>query len=677
MTKPHIYVAQLGTGSNINLLPLAAGQLVSRLKQEADLMEHYQLGEILFRREDPAVAVAGLTNVSVIGFSCFLWNLRHSLATARAVRERFPKALIVLGGPSIPKAPGEGEAFFHEHPFVDVVCLGEGEEVFVELCRCRARGTDFGGIPGLICRDAARGEIFRTGPEEVPDMEALPSPYVDGTFDEFYEQNRGEFSGIILETNRGCPYRCSYCTWGNQPSKRIREKPNDIVRREIEWVGRHRVTYIAMSDANFGIRERDVDFARFLAECKARYGVPNFISVSWAKNSAGKVLEIADILKKSGIGFRITLSLQSLNDDVVRAINRTNIRREDYAQIKEVYRRENLYSYTELILGLPLETHESYIAGLEASLSESIFDQLYIYPLFLFPNTEMGSRESRRRYGIRSRTVPCVYTKSKVDHPIPEYVEIVVGTDAMPEDRWVESFVLGYLTLALHDDRLAFFVLTYLRKALRLPITDVVRYVRAEARRRGLAVTGQAVDRLEACARGVQREGADHLIRPRGYGGVPFDSPEGIFLELMLDRDRFYGEFRVLVDAFLAERGITVAPELLDDLFRFQAAAMARLDDLPAAEVSLEYDWIGYFGFAFHLPERPLVRVPRRLTIVDARPSGGDPVRFLKNHFDVRGVPAFNTLHDPDGRMVFPPVPILPVTGPMSLTTRATASEGR
>ena len=62
-------------------------------------------------------------------------------------------------------------------------------------------------------------------------MDRLPSPYLDGTFDGFYQEYHNEFSGIIWETNRGCPYECAFCTWGNLPSRKIREKPIEQVKR--------------------------------------------------------------------------------------------------------------------------------------------------------------------------------------------------------------------------------------------------------------------------------------------------------------------------------------------------------------------------------------------------------------------------------------------------------------
>ena len=503
--KENIYLVQYGTGTNVNLLPLAAGQLFSRLRQETELLQKYNLCEIVLRRLDPKEFVSKINDVFVIGFSFSLWNKNLSIITAKEVRRKYPDALIVAGGPSIPKDRDLTDDFFGQHPYIDVICIGEGEEVFVALCNHYSQGMSFQDIPGIIYRDRDSGVVYRTVPEEALSMEKLPSPYLDGTFDDLYLKYKEEISGIIWETNRGCPFRCTFCTWGNYASRNIREKPMDQVRAEIEWIGKNRIKYIAMSDANFGIRERDLELAGLLAECKKKYGFPNFISVSWTKNSSDKVLKISKILKDCGIGFRVTLSLQSLNNYVIKAVKRSNIQKSEYQKISTAYHKERYYSYTELILSLPLETYDSFLQGVEENLSESIFSQLYIYPCFLFPNTEIATFSSRERYGIESTVIESGYTKSKDSYKMDEDVEVVVGTSTMPREKWVDAFVIGYYVLALHDDRLAFFILNYLKRSYVVKITEIVSYMRKECRNHNLPTLKKSFMRLEDCAKGVQQ----------------------------------------------------------------------------------------------------------------------------------------------------------------------------
>ncbi|MBS3075005.1 B12-binding domain-containing radical SAM protein [Candidatus Pacearchaeota archaeon] len=666
--KKKIYLAQFGTGSSVNLLPLAAGQLVSRLKKEKDFLEDYELEEIIFRRENPEIIVSKMSNVLVAGFSCFLWNTNHSLAVAKKVKEKFPDSLIVFGGPSIPKDKRLVENFLKNNNFIDVIALDEGEEVFTEICKKFANKESFEKIAGIIYKED--GSLKINPLDKCVDMNNLPSPYVDGTFEEFYKKYSSDFSGIILETNRGCPYSCTYCTWGNQLFKNLREKPIEIVKKEIEWVGRNNIKYIALSDANFGIRKRDIDFVNLLAETKQKYGFPKFISVSWVKDSSDKVLKIAEILKKNEIGFRITLSLQSLNPEVVKAINRVNIRQKDFNNIKDAYRKDNLYSYTELIFGLPLESYESYISGIENSLSPSVFDQLYVYPLFLFPNTEMGSPESREKYGIESNKVECIYTKSKVENEIKEEVEIVIGHKFMPKDKWVEAFVVGYHTLGMHDDRLMFFVFNYLKKEYNIKITDLTSFAKEYSEKENLKNVAKSFSLLKERALGVQKECKDHLIRPRTYGEIPFDPPEGVFLEILLNKDEFHKEFFEIVKKYLEKNEMNYDEKKLEDLFKFQNAIIAHPNGSNSKVLKLDYDWIKYFKYSFHLKEEPLEHKPQNLIVIDIKPSNGDSKKFLKNHFDIRGVPAFCLLYNQEGKLVFPPVKMQHLEAPERINNK-------
>lgn len=655
-----IYVIQFNSGSVINLLPLAAGQLISRLKQEEIIRDHCQIEEIVFRR--PVIIsdfVKNLKDPIVVGFSCYLWNISLSLEVAKEVRKAFPQALIMIGGPSVIKDPELISAFFHEHPYIDLICLGEGEESFTKACIQNIQDKCYETIPGVIFHDRATGKIIRTHENSIAILDKLPSPFIDGTFDDFYNKYGDELTGIIWETNRGCPFRCAFCTWGNQPLRKVIEKPWEMVKEEIEWIGRHQIAYVNMTDANFGIRKRDIAIAQALADCREKYGVPRFISVSWAKNSPDNVLKIAQILRQGNIGFRITKALQSYNEEALTASRRANVHPEVFRKMRERYYSEQYYTYTELILGLPKESYSSFIHGIESALSDSVYEQLYVYPLFLFPNTEMALSVNREKFGIISRLVPLRYTKCQVlnQENYHEKVEMVVGTQSMPLEDWVKSFTDCYYTLALHDDRLAFFILQYLKREHKIAITDFIVFIRLHAFDLGLSYLTNSIERLRCCAIGCQEANQTHIIEPQGYGGVPYDPPDAIFLELLLEKERFYSELRHALESYLNMLGIGIAHELLDDLFLFQSAVMAHPHGLVSEKIDLQYDWLGYFSFAFHLNYRPLVRKPARFKVYDPKPSYGDNEAFLANHFDVRGVPAFFELYDQEGCIVFPEVP--------------------
>ena len=193
---------------------------------------------------------------------------------------------------------------------------------------------------------------------------------------------------------------------------------------------------------------------------------------------------MSKLMKEHGIGFKITLSLQSLDENVLGALNRININMEHFKKIKSAYQKDNAYSYTELIFSLPKETYDSFILGIEKSLSESIFDQVYIYPFFLLPNTHLSTKENIQKYGIETIKVESGYTKRKEIPIIKEYLDLVVSTKDMPREKWRDAFVISNYTLALHNNRIAFFILEFLRREYQLKITDFITFLEGYSKKK-------------------------------------------------------------------------------------------------------------------------------------------------------------------------------------------------
>ncbi len=638
-----IYVAQFGTGGNMDLLPLSAGYLLSRLKKEKDITEKYHTENILFKRENPKKLVSKMNDVHVAGFSCYLWNMNQSLETAREVKKVFPKSIIVFGGHSTPQREDESKKFLNRYEFIDVIGINEGEETFTKICK----GVDFKNIPGIIYRD--NNKIVRNI-EEIVNLKEMPSPFLDGVFDDFYKENKN-ISGVIMEVTRGCPYKCSYCSWGSQ-KMRVRERSLEVLKDEVDWVGRKSIKYITLSDNNFGMKDIDLKFTKALAECKKKYGSPNYVSVSWAKEFTGRILEMLKIMKENDIGFKITSSSQSWNEDTLRAINRANIKKTSFKKIKDEYSKQNVLVYSELILGLPLETYDSYMKGIEKSLVGNIFCQTYIYPFFLLPNSELSKRENIIKYRIKTQKNEIAYKKNKNLYKIKELADLVIATSTMPEKNWVDAFVDSNYTLALHDNRLAFFVLNYLKKEKGINITDIVSFCRTQADHSNYPLLKNSFSNLEKYALNIQKKGDILLIRPKGYNNIPFDPPEAIFLELILKKEQFYHEFKKLIESYLQKDNFKMDKRIFDDLFNFQEAVIAAPGKIKKNKFDIKYNWIEYFGDALNKTPEMLKEKETRLSI--ATPIINTKEDYLKKYFDVRGTPPFNQLCDDKGQLVFP-----------------------
>ena len=187
-----------------------------------------------------------------------------SLEAARRLKRRNPDQLIIFGGPQV---PDHAEAFLRANPFIDLVVHNEGERTFVDLLN-RLPARDWTGVRGISY--LADGQFVRPPPvERMRDLEELPSPFLNGTFNALIESNPGEQWIGLWETNRGCPFQCTFCDWGSATAGKVTKFEFDRLHGELKWFADRTIKYIFVCDANFGIQKRDVEIAQAVAEVRA------------------------------------------------------------------------------------------------------------------------------------------------------------------------------------------------------------------------------------------------------------------------------------------------------------------------------------------------------------------------------------------------------------------------
>ena len=128
--------------------------------------------------------------------SNYVWNWSINVELAREVKGRNPQLRVVFGGPQVPNDP---TGFFDTYPFVDVLVHSEGE-----LSASSVIGGALSG-PGITTRDHCSQP-----PQRLGDLMSLPSPYLDGTIDQLTSNITGIRWVATWETNRGCPYSCTF-----------------------------------------------------------------------------------------------------------------------------------------------------------------------------------------------------------------------------------------------------------------------------------------------------------------------------------------------------------------------------------------------------------------------------------------------------------------------------------
>jgi radical SAM superfamily enzyme YgiQ (UPF0313 family) len=355
----------------------------------------------------------------IVAFSNYIWNSNLATAAASWLRGHRPDTLIVMGGPNVNTTePPAAIAFLAARPSIDFYIPQEGEvpflrllEAFNMLGRSRDEVVNF-GIDGLWRLDADQvslkevslevsiatppgGLDLRTG--RLLDLDDIPSPYLTGIMDEYLEH-----PGYVplIETNRGCPYSCTFCSWGDMAKSKSSSFPVERILKELDYIAeanQGRVSYLYLGDANFGLFQRDVEIAHRLRELRDTRGFPEHVYLYFAKNSSKRVVEIAGILRGMT---PISLSRQSQNADVLQNIKRSNIDIETFSALSRQAKELGVESFAELIYGLPGESLASFLDGVREVLGSDV-DGLHFFPAMLLDGSEMATFASRELYGLQ------------------------------------------------------------------------------------------------------------------------------------------------------------------------------------------------------------------------------------------------------------------------------------
>ncbi len=156
--------------------------------------------------------------------SNYTWNIRLDELFINKVKRLNPKAIIVMGGPGIRRSAEGIHEFMKSHPLLDYYVMDYGRET--EESVSELVGEILKGNPRshpISCATIIDGKFYFEDKrwDKGYNVLDLPSPYLSGYLDEFLKD-----PALIpmLETARGCPYACTYCTFGHSTLSRLRKR---------------------------------------------------------------------------------------------------------------------------------------------------------------------------------------------------------------------------------------------------------------------------------------------------------------------------------------------------------------------------------------------------------------------------------------------------------------------
>ena len=531
-----------------------------------------------------------LGDAHILALSLYVWNFENSMAIAREFKKRYPEKLVVVGGPHVPDSkkqfarikksdpqPGDlkrerigmTEKFHRNNPWIDIAVHGEGERIFKTILEQVPVGlADKSLIPSISYLDS--NGMFHHNPklERMHDLSEVPSPYLTGVFDPLMAAYPDQKWIAMWETDRGCPYQCTYCDWGGAIEDKVSPFPLDRVLKEAWWFGKHKIPYIFSANANFGILKQDVQIAKCLAEVKKATGFPESISVQNAKNPKPHTLEALEILQEAGLNKATVMSIQSKNRETLKAVRRENMKPEEYQGIQKRLRAQGVYTMTDYIIPMPMETYESVLDGVSEIISNGQHDKIQFNNLSILPNAEMGDPEYQEEYAMETVRIPITNIhgkKSATISGIEEYQELVIATSTMHREMLVKTRSFCDMVGLIYFNKLLQIPIMILHEVYGIPYRKIFEmFMEAPMQSNKFSVFAEVLDFFEEFSRGIQNGTNEEFFHSKECLDILWPPNEYAFIKICKEGKlgQFYEEALAIMMPFL-KSGQSTGP-LLD-----------------------------------------------------------------------------------------------------------------
>lgn len=432
---------------NAYFLPYSLGLLWTYAAQDEVIRDNFEIIDWVFSRNNFSHKVEKLSKCDIVFFSLYVWNRNWCLNLATQIKKANPNVLCVFGGPEVPYTD---PAFNLKYPQIDVYVKGEGEHVFYDLLKAYFANEK---IPSVI-----------TG-SRVKDLE-IPSPYLEGTFDKLIADNPDVEWMPTLETDRGCPYQCTFCDWGQLTASKVYKFKLERFSAELDWCVKNKLPFMTLTTANFGIfADRDLFITEMICNAADSTGYPNAISVSYGKNNNRRTFDIIKRFNSSGIQANYVLSLQTTNTKSLKAIKRTNMKVNDIAEITDLANELQFTIWSELILGLPEETLYSWKKTITDLFGYGLHNGADAVLLNFIENAPMVLHDMEKYDMQFFEAKNMFYQIDHIEHDeYEETVNVVQSTSTMTKDDIIDALMYTWFTQGLHCSGITELISRFLNK---------------------------------------------------------------------------------------------------------------------------------------------------------------------------------------------------------------------
>jgi radical SAM superfamily enzyme YgiQ (UPF0313 family) len=273
----------------------------------------------------------------IVGLTAFTFTFYDVWYTAMELKKECPGTPVAVGGPHM-------YIFGYEtmgHECFDYGVIGDGEDVFSELCRALYKEKEIPRLPGLLYRQD--GDITGSGISQIDDLDSIAFPAID-LIDPFkYYSSIGSRKAVAICTSRGCPYRCTFC---QVPHTRYRMRSTENIMQEIDFYVGKGITDFFFFDDLFNIsRKRVIEISNQITKRGSKIG--------WMFR--GRVDQIDDEMlkaaKKAGC-HTISVGIEDSTNEGLKAIKKKITIEQAYNAVRLI-RKNKIRCSTNWIIGFP------------------------------------------------------------------------------------------------------------------------------------------------------------------------------------------------------------------------------------------------------------------------------------------------------------------------------------
>lgn len=461
--------------TNVDDMPLAIGCLAAYLEK------HFpgQLDIRLFRYPDALEQALEDHKPDIVGFSNYVWMESISKAWASEIKAMDPNILVIMGGPNFPIDESRQLDFLQSCPAIDIYIRNEAEPATRILIEeyIKADGDietlKRAPMPNAVFLSPDSSELIRHPlSPRMTDLDEVPSPYLSGHMDQFFDGN------LIptIQTNRGCPFSCAFCNSGASYLNKIRRYSPERIEAELNYLTKRVLEkspgmgVLRLVDDNFAMYPEDMETVEVLSALQKDFGYPKKLLANTGKNKHERIIKA---LRKLNGALTVSAAVQTMTQASLKAVSRLNINIDAYFKLIDEIRSQGLEGHADTILGLPEETKQSYQESIRKLLDAGLhsINNTTLY-LMMGSNLEMDAERAKHGFRTHWRAAPGAYITVK-GKPVIEVEEIVTSTNTMPFEDWLDCRNLQ-LWLVLYCTGAHFDVLQFLLRACNVDFLDFV-----------------------------------------------------------------------------------------------------------------------------------------------------------------------------------------------------------